>query len=208
MKPIDPPLLIAAMAGITGARATTFAPHYAEAAGIFEWSTPERFADVIAQTGHETNGLVWLRELWGPTSEQVTYERDFAKPWGPQLVRGDRNFKAYTLGNEQPGDGRRYAGAGAIQSTGRANARRATVALRALFGSTQVPDFEADPAARYEPRWAVMIAGDYWLRNGLNALADSGQFITQTKRINGGTNGLSDRQARRVRARHALGLGA
>jgi len=42
---------------------------------------------------------------------------------------------------------------------------------------------------------ASMSAGWYWQRAGLNTLADQGDFLTITRRINGGTNGLSDREA-------------
>jgi putative chitinase len=49
-----------------------------------------------------------------------------------------------------------------------------------------------------------MSAADYWADHGLNELADAGEFVTITRRINGGTNGLADRQARLKTATEAL----
>lgn len=45
-----------------------------------------------------------------------------------------------------------------------------------------------------------MSAGWFWQRAGLNSFADKGGFLTITKRINGGTNGLADREALYERA--------
>jgi putative chitinase len=39
-----------------------------------------------------------------------------------------------------------------------------------------------------------MSAGWFWNKNNLNQFADSGDFTTLTKRINGGTIGLEDRK--------------
>jgi putative chitinase len=43
---------------------------------------------------------------------------------------------------------------------------------------------------------AALSAGWFWSRNGLNALADAKDVVAMTKRINGGTHGLDDRQAK------------
>ncbi|WP_394485283.1 hypothetical protein [Variovorax sp. VaC1] len=57
--------------------------------------------------------------------------------------------------------------------------------LRALLG-TIVPNFEEDPQALGQPRWGALSAAMFWKRKGLNALADRGDFVGQTERINGG----------------------
>lgn len=49
-----------------------------------------------------------------------------------------------------------------------------------------------------------MAAALYWAEHGCNELADKGDFITITRRINGGETGLADRQARLVVATTAL----
>ncbi|RMV07890.1 Glycoside hydrolase protein, partial [Pseudomonas coronafaciens pv. coronafaciens] len=51
---------------------------------------------------------------------------------------------------------------------------------------------------------AAMSAAWFWDRANLNALADKGDFLMITRRINGGTNGLADRQALYQRALEVL----
>ncbi len=51
-----------------------------------------------------------------------------------------------------------------------------------------------------------MSAGWYWWNNKLSGLAIAGQFTTLTERINGGLNGLADRQVLYTAARKALGI--
>lgn len=185
---LTPQQLQAALApACTGAMAAQWLPHITQACARFAIHTPARLADFLAQIGHESLGLARLAEIWGPTDAQRRYEG-----------RSD-------LGNTQPGDGSKFRGHGAIQITGRANHARARDALRAN-GYTECPDFEADPKALMLPAWAAASAAWYWRDHGCNELADTGDFITQTRRINGGTNGLADRQARRARARKALGV--
>ena len=41
---------------------------------------------------------------------------------------------------------------------------------------------------------AVESAAWFWWKNKLNAIADAGDMLKLTKRINGGTIGLADRQ--------------
>lgn len=180
---VTPGLLVAAM-GCSAELAVRYAEHLDEACRRFQIATPARLAAFLAQIGHESGSLRWAREIWGPTPAQSRYEG-----------RAD-------LGNTQPGDGSRYRGRGLIQTTGRENYRRVRDRLRLLLGD--VPDFEANPEALEQPRWAALSAGDYWDMRGLNALADVGDFLAITKRINGGTNGLADREARHKRAIAAL----
>jgi putative chitinase len=180
------PDLLRVATGCSVAAADRFALPLSGACAFYGITTRDRLAAFLAQIGHESGGLRYVRELWGPTPVQERYE-------------GRRD-----LGNTQPGDGRRYMGRGLIQTTGRYNYQRVRDRLRESFGDADVPDFEAEPDALEQPRWAVLSAADYWDDRGLNALADAGDFLTITKRINGRTNGLADRQQRWVRAKDAL----
>ncbi|NYE26114.1 glycoside hydrolase family 19 protein [Pigmentiphaga litoralis] len=144
----------------------------------FQINTPRRGAAFLAQLTHESGRLVYVRELWGPTVAQSRYEG-----------RAD-------LGNTQPGDGSRYRGRALIQTTGRANYAATRDGLRKAGPAT--PDFVAEPARLEEREWAALSAAWFWTDyKRLNPLADTGtmaDFVTITRRINGGINGLSDRQ--------------
>lgn len=177
--------MLAAAVGCTPVLAARYAPHLAECCEMFGITGQVRLAAFLAQIGHESGSLRHVREIWGPTPAQARYEG-----------RVD-------LGNTQPGDGSRFRGRGLIQTTGRSNYQRVRDRLRARLGPA-VPDFEAEPEALEEPRWAALSAGDYWDMRRLNAVADSGDFVRLTRLINGGTNGLADRQARHARALASL----
>lgn len=170
--------------GCNVARADTWLPHVQRGCGIFGIDTPTRLSAFLAQIGHESGRLVYVREIWGPTPQQVRYEG-----------RSD-------LGNVQPGDGKRYMGRGLIQTTGRSNYVATREGLRSYVPG--VPDFEADPVALELPEWAALSAAWYWHSRGLNPLADAGDFERITRRINGGTNGLADRLLLWRKAQEAL----
>ncbi|KAA6176191.1 glycoside hydrolase family 19 protein [Pseudomonas veronii] len=128
-----------------------------------------RAAAFIAQVGHESGQLRFVREIWGPTAQQAGYEG-----------RAD-------LGNTVKGDGSKYRGRGLIQITGRAN--------YAACGEALGLDLISKPELLEQPQYAAMSAAWFWSTRGLNTLADQGEFVKITRRINGGLNGLADRQA-------------
>lgn len=142
-------------------------------------TTPQRISAFLAQIGHETAGLHYLQELGG--------EEYFARYDG----RKD-------LGNVQPGDGARYHGRGMIQLTGRANYREVGDALGLHL--EEFPEIAASPEV------GARIAGFFWRSRGCNELADADRFTAITRKINGGENGLADRQRRWLIARQVLGL--
>ena len=146
--------------------------------GAYSINTELRLAHFIAQACHETGDFCYLRELWGPTVAQKRYEG-----------RVD-------LGNTRPGDGYLYRGRGIFQLTGRFNYAKVGKAL-ALPLETE-PDLASDPAI------SVRIACHYWMTNGLNALADADDVRGITRKINGGFNGLADREKCLERAKGIL----
>lgn len=180
---VTPELLTAAV-GCSPDRARLFAPLLEQACATYQINTPARFAAFIAQIGHESGSLRWLKEIWGPTPVQLRYEG-----------RAD-------LGNTQPGDGSKFRGRGLIQTTGRSNYARLRDRLQAR--GVDCPDFEERPEALEEPAWAVLSAADYWDMRGLNTVADVASFETITKRINGGFNGLEHRKKLWEQAKAAL----
>lgn len=166
------PAALQQITGCTEANAKLFAEPLAEAMRRFGIDTPKRQAAFLAQVAHESGKLRWVREL----ASGASYEG-----------RAD-------LGNFMRGDGVRYKGRGLLQTTGRANYRELQQKLTAC-GYTDVPDFEAFPQYLEQPRWAAASAGAFWASRGLNRFADADDFITLTRRINGGLNGLDDRMA-------------
>jgi putative chitinase len=176
------PISLQQLASATGAglvRAQNWLPHIQHTLDAYEINTPARAAAFLAQIGHESAGLRFTTEIWNPA----------------QVAAQGRYEGRADLGNTQPGDGFKFRGHGLIQVTGRANHAAARAALRVKFG-IRVPDFEEEPHRLAEPEWAALSAGDYWHRHGLNALADVGNYVRITRKINGGINGFADRLAR------------
>ena len=138
----------------------------------------KRVAAFIAQIGHESGQLKYVKEIWGPTVAQAKYE-------------GRKE-----LGNTVAGDGSKYRGRGLIQITGRANYMTCGEALGL--------DLINHPELLEKPQHACMSAAWFWASRGLNTLADAGQFDKITQRINGGQNGAADRQTLYARALKVL----
>ena len=138
----------------------------------------KRVAAFIAQIGHESGQLKYVKEIWGPTAAQARYE-------------GRKD-----LGNTVAGDGSKYRGRGLIQITGRANYM--------ACGEGLGLDLIKQPELLEKPQHACMSAAWFWATKGLNTLADVGQFDKITQRINGGQNGAADRQVLYARALKVL----
>jgi putative chitinase len=177
---------IADCCGCALPRAENWRIPLSEAMDAYAISTPMRQAAFLAQVAHESGRLQFVRELWGPTVAQKGYEG-----------RAD-------LGNTHMGDGFKYRGRGLIQTTGRANYARVTKRLQAKF--SECPDFEATPEALEVPKWAALSATDFWDDKGLNDMADIGEFMRITRKINGGVNGYAERLSLWEGAKRALGV--
>ena len=146
-------------------RAAAFLAPLNAAMAEFGITTPARQASFLAQVGHESGQLQYVREL----ASGAAYE-------------GRKD-----LGNTMAGDGVRFKGRGVIQITGRANYKACGAALGL--------DLIAHPELLEQPVNACRSAAWFWKTRGLNELADAGDQVRVTRRINGGTNGLADRLA-------------
>lgn len=147
-------------------------------------NTPKRIAAFLAQVGHESGQLQYVRELGS----------------AQYLSKYDTGTLAVRLGNspEPDGDGQKYRGRGLIQITGRHNYRECSLGL---FGDERLLSL---PELLEQPQWAAESAAWFWEQNGFNELADRDQFNSITRRINGGLNGLQDRLQLWARARAVL----
>lgn len=164
------------MPNLPGDRGATFVKPLNDAMGEFAISTPKRQAAFLAQIAHESGELKYMEEI----------------------ASGEAYEGRKSLGNTQPGDGKRYKGRGPIQLTGRNNYRRAGAALKL--------DLEGRPELAADPAIGCRVAGWFWKTHGLNELADKGEFRQITKVVNGGYNGLARREAFYKRAKDALGV--
>jgi putative chitinase len=184
------PELLAECTGARIDRASRFAPALSVGMAFYGIDNPQRQAAFLASIGHESAGLKYTAEVWGPTPAQEGYE-------------GRKD-----LGNNKVGDGSRFRGHGLIQTTGRANHAKVRDRLRERF--PDVPDFEAEPEALMDTQWAALSACDYWDMKNLNELADAGEFEELSARINGRNrktglpNGMEDRLHRWEHAKQVL----
>lgn len=173
------------MPNLAATKLALYLPALNRAMQTYGVDTMLRTAAFIAQLAHESGEFRWMEEIWGPTDAQRRYEPP--------------NGLAAKLGNTQAGDGKLFKGRGPIQITGRFN--------YAKYGGLLGTDLIANPALAATPDVAFATAGLYWKTNGLNELADTEQFVTITRRINGGTNGLADRQKYYQTAKAVLAQG-
>ena len=130
-------------------------------------TTPLRLAHFFSQIAHESGGFKYLAELGGKSY--------FDKYEG----RKD-------LGNTQKGDGYKFKGRGYIQVTGRANYSEISKDLKI--------DFINNPELLEQEVNAMVSALWFWNKRKLNQFADLDDIKTITKKINGGYNGLKERQ--------------
>lgn len=152
------------MPNLPAAKRQLYLPYLNEAMREFEIATYLRASAFLAQLAHESAELRYFEEI----ASGKAYE-------------GRKD-----LGNTQPGDGVKYKGHGPIQITGRAN--------HTACGKALGLDLVNNPTLITQPPNAFRSAGWFWDTRGLNALADQRLFKAITKKINGGFNGLADRQ--------------
>jgi len=139
-------------------------------------NTKLRIAHFMAQLCHESGGLYYWEEI----ASGAAYE-------------GRKD-----LGNTHAGDGKRYKGRGPIQITGRANYTACGKALGL--------DLVNHPELLCQPQYGFRSAAWFWKLRGLNAYADKDDIYTITRRVNGGTNGLSSRKQYLSKAKKCLGI--
>ena len=166
---------------------------------------PARLAGFLAQTAHESGGYTaikenlnysakGLRSTFGKYFPNDEIANQYAKK--PERIANRVYGNRMSNGPEESGDGYRFCGRGLIQLTGRANYTK--------FANDLGMSIEETIAYLETPNGAVSSAGWFWDNNKLNQYCDSGDFVTLTKRINGGTIGLEDRKHHYEIAMHYL----
>ena len=175
-----------------GRQAGVFVPVLNTAMGKYGIVTRLRIAAFIAQVGHESGQLTRLVENLNYSAEGLmkTWPSRFDLVRATAAARKPEQIAnivyAGRMGNTEPGDGWKYRGRGLFQVTGKAN--------YAACGDALGLDLLSKPELLELPQHAAMSAAWFWSMKDLNTLADKGDFVKITRRINGGLNGQADRQ--------------
>jgi len=163
-------------------------------------NTRLRVAGWLSQCGHESGdfrtlvenlnyGAPGLRSTFGkyfPTQALAeSYQRK------PEMIANRVYGGRMGNGVETTGDGWKFRGRGIIQITGKDNYRNCS---KTLYGSEAL--LLETPDLLLEIDGAVRSACWYWNSRSINSDADRGDVLAMTKKINGGTHGLNDRQRR------------
>lgn len=173
----------------------------------FEINTPARMASFIGQCKHESGNFTHLEENLNysavrlvqifPNRFNLTKAQDCVAK-GKQAIAEAMYGHRSDLGNTKDGDGGAFFGRGLIQLTGRANYTSFATAIGK-------PEIIEKPELLATPEYACLSAGWFWNTRKLNELADKADYVTMTKRINGGTIGLAEREANISKALTILG---
>ena len=162
---------------------------------------------IFLQCAHESGNFVFLTENLNYKAESLMktfpkYFKDLATAKAyekqPQKIANKIYADRMGNGNEASGDGWKYRGRGLIQLTGKTNYTWFAASL----------EISPEEAAEYTQTFegAAQSACWFWETNKLNQYADTGDILTMTKRINGGTIGLEDRKKHYAHALHVLGV--
>jgi putative chitinase len=173
---------------ITAEQITSISPHVQkldiyldplnEGMREFEINTANRVRAYIPQVLHESESFLYMKEC--ATGQEYEGRKD--------------------LGNTQIGDGIKYKGRSPLQITGKENYRLCGLALGL--------DIVSKPELLEDPIYAFKASAWWWKNHGLNQIADRPESWTYqvkdriytkvqyiTKIINGGQNGILEREA-------------
>jgi len=202
-------------ANIKQSVAEKWLPYVQKALNRFDITSEKQVAAWIAQTAHESGGYVTLAENlnYSDVGLAGTWPNRFAEI-DPSTKKPKKDAKGFNIPNRfakalhrnpeaianvvyggrlgngpiESGDGWKHRGMGLKQLTGKENHKRCGDALGI--------DFISNPEKLLEPEYASLSAAWFWVDKKCGPLADADDFVGLTKRINGGTIGLQDREKR------------
>lgn len=181
----------------------------------FGIDSPKRIAHYLAQVMTESGALRYTVENLNYSKEGLlaTFPKYFnafnvsAYARNPQKIANRVYANRMGNGSEGSGDGYRYRGRGYIQLTGRDQ--------YVAFGRS---DCCTEDVVQYPDKVSTYYLNQvsamwFWLRNGLNDIADkddgtNGDEIVRqiTRKVNGGTNGLSQRKTYYRKFKQVFGI--
>ena len=168
---------------------------FSEVLPRYEITTIERVAAFLAQCGHESADFTVLKENLNYSAEGLSkvFPKRFptvavAQPYNRNPEKIANKIYSDRMGNgpEASGEGYKFRGRGAIQLTGKENYSK--------FANSVGKSLDEAVAYTETLAGAIESACWFWTTNKLNAIADTNDIVTLTKRINGGTIGLEDRK--------------
>jgi len=163
----------------------------------FQINTPLRLAHFLAQCGHESGGFKatqenlnysakGLRGIFGKYFPTDALAEQYQRK--PEAIASRVYGGRMGNGVESTKEGYKFRGRGYIQLTGKDN--------YTAFGKAINEDVISNPDL-VSSKYALLSAAWFFSKNGLHKMADEGSSDTVvtkiTKRVNGGTIGLSDR---------------
>jgi len=171
----------------------------------YDINTPERVACFLGQTMVESAGYTaiienlnyrpeTLMKVWPHYFPTMEIANQYAHQ--PEKIANRAYSGRMGNGPEESGDGFKYCGRGLIQLTGKSNYERFAESIDTPL--EEVPEF----LTTFEG--CVQSACWFWEANNLNALADQIDVLGLTKKINGGTLGLQERQQHTANAQQVL----
>lgn len=172
-----------------------------------EITTELRAAMYLAQTCVESDGFTRFEESLNYSAERlmVVWPHRFpslavASPYAHSPEKLANLCYADRLGNGDvdSGDGWKHRGVGAIMLTGFADHLR-------LAKETGI-DFAARPELLALPEYAFVASSHFWSWKWLNLESDRGDVPGATKKIQGGTQGLTERAKAFDRACESMGV--
>ena len=202
-------------AGIKQPVAEKWLPYVQQALARFNITSDRQVAAWLAQTAHESGGYTQLSENlnYSDVGLAGTWPNRFAEI-DPATKKPKKDAKGFNIPNKfakalhrnpeaianvvyggrmgngpiESGDGWKHRGMGLKQLTGKENQKRCGDALGV--------DFVSNPEKLLEPEFASLSAAWFWSDKKCGLLADANDFVGLTKKINGGTIGLQDREKR------------
>jgi putative chitinase len=181
-----------------------FGPNTIKASARYFNLTPVRAAHFFGQVAHETGNLRLFTENLNYSAQGLisTFRRHFvnlqeATTYARQPEKIANRVYANRMGNgpESSGDGWKYRGRGALQLTGFHNYSAFSKAINNPSVLTN-PDIVATDLAFESAIW-------FFDTNRLWTICDQGiqsdAILSLTRRVNGGTNGLKDREEKTLR---------
>ena len=160
----------------------------------YQIDTELRVAHFLAQVLHESVHMKAVQENLNYSEQALLqvfgkyFTSSQAKAYArkPKMIASRVYGGRMGNGDESTGDGWRYRGRGLIQLTGKSNYQK--------FSEWIGDDVVAQPDL-VATDYAVHSAVYYWTSNDLNRYADQDDVKKITRAINGGLNGLADRNA-------------